>query len=433
MKVLVVSLFHPELLRGGAQQVAYELFRGLRTEAGIEPVLLASVDDSLPSLFKSGARITGFDGRADEFLFLTRDYDHFWQKTSDPLMVAAFAEFLDLVQPEVVHFHHFMTYGIDFLSLARRVRPKARIVLTLHEFLLICAADGHMVRRTDHSLCTRASQVRCHQCFKEFPPEQFFLREMWFKKHLEAVDTFTVPSRFMIDHFVTWGIAPARLFHVPNGQPDYAAGRFLPPAAGRHNRFGFFGQFVDAKGLNVILSAVEILRSEGFTDFVVEINGDNLRYGSESWRAEVQAFLDREAERPMAQRNVIMNGAYQVERLAQRMTRVDWCIVPSTWWEIFGLVISEAWMFGRPVIASNIGGMKERIRNDVDGLLFEVGDARALAATMRRAASEEGLWERLVGGICPPPPLSDMVERFCQVYRGEKPRAVMLPGESLAA
>jgi len=28
--------------------------------------------------------------------------------------------------------------------------------------------------------------------------------------------------------------------------------------------------------------------------------------------------------------------------------------VPSVWWEIFGLVISEAWMFGRPVIAQSI-------------------------------------------------------------------------------
>jgi hypothetical protein len=28
--VLLVSLFHPELVRGGAQQVCYELFEGLR-------------------------------------------------------------------------------------------------------------------------------------------------------------------------------------------------------------------------------------------------------------------------------------------------------------------------------------------------------------------------------------------------------------------
>ena len=30
MKVLLLSLHHPELVRGGAQQVAYELFEGLK-------------------------------------------------------------------------------------------------------------------------------------------------------------------------------------------------------------------------------------------------------------------------------------------------------------------------------------------------------------------------------------------------------------------
>ena len=108
-----------------------------------------------------------------------------------------------------------------------------------------------------------------------------------------------------------------------------------------------------------------------------------------------------------------MNGSYHVDQLASRMSRIDWCIVPSVWWEIFGLVISEAWMFGRPVIASNVGGMKERIRDGVDGLHFNVGDARSLAETMRRAATEDGLWEQLVDGITPPPSREEMTERVC--------------------
>ena len=159
---------------------------------------------------------------------------------------------------------------------------------------------------------------------------------------------------------------------------------------------------VDNKGVWVVLQAVEHLRAEGFTDFVVEINGDNLRYASEKRRNEFEAFMEREGERPVAEQNVVFNGSYHTDQLAARMSRVDWCIVPSVWWESFGLVISEAWMFHRPVIASNVGGMAERIRHDVDGLLFQVADPRSLARTMRRACTEEGLWERLVAGIEPP-------------------------------
>src|SRR4029079_12433531 len=87
LKVLLVSLFHPELVRGGAQQVCYELFQGLRDLPDVEPTLLASVDDSIPALYKSGARITGFDRRPNEFLFLSRDYDYTWHRVPSVLLI----------------------------------------------------------------------------------------------------------------------------------------------------------------------------------------------------------------------------------------------------------------------------------------------------------------------------------------------------------
>jgi glycosyltransferase involved in cell wall biosynthesis len=110
------------------------------------------------------------------------------------------------------------------------------------------------------------------------------------------------------------------------------------------------------------------------------------------------------------------------------MARIDWCVVPSLWWEIFCLVISEAWAFGRPVIASNVGGPAERITDGVDGLLFELGDARALAETMRRAATEDGLWDRLAAGISSPPSGAAMTREFLAVYRSS-PEAVRAAAE----
>ncbi|HZP21064.1 MAG TPA: glycosyltransferase family 4 protein [Bauldia sp.] len=429
LKVLLVSLFHPELVRGGAQQVCYELFQGLRARDDVEATLLASVDDSTPALFKSGARITGFDRRPNEFVFLSRGYDYTWHRIPDALLIEAYVEFLNLVRPDVVHFHHFLTLGIDLLSITRRTLPEARIVFTFHEFLAICAADGQMLRRTDRSLCTTASPVRCHQCLPDHSPDFFFLREMWMKKHLDAVDVFTTPTRFMVEHYVAWGIDRDRIEVVANGQRDYSGGEPDVEEREKRNRFGFFGQLVDNKGVHVVLEAVEILRSSGFTDFVVEINGDNLRYASEARRKALEAFLEREAARPLSERNVVMNGSYHVDQLANRMARIDWCLVPSVWWEIFGLVISEAWMFRKPVIASNVGGMKERIRHEVNGLHFNVGDARSLAETMRRAATEEGLWDNLSENIRPPMSREEMTGAFMDIYM---PAAAGLPAVAAA-
>jgi glycosyltransferase involved in cell wall biosynthesis len=240
---------------------------------------------------------------------------------------------------------------------------------------------------------------------------------MWFKRHLSAVDVFTVPSRFMIERYASWGLDPARIVHVTNGQPDYSGGRIAPSPRAKRNRFGFFGQLVDNKGVWVILQAVQQLRAEGFEDFVIEINGDNLQFASAARRAEFEAFMAKEDELPVGERLVIFNGSYSVQQLPQRMARVDWCIVPSVWWEIFGLVISEAWMFKRPVIASNVGGPGERITHEKDGLLFEVADPSSLAHTIRRACSEPGLWSRLVEGITPPASAETMADGYLSVYR----------------
>lgn len=431
MKVLLISLYHPELVRGGAQQVCYELYKGLKARKDIEPTLLFSVDPSFKSLYKSGAQITGFDGREGEFVFLSRDYDYLWHKGQNTALARTFAEFLALIKPDVVHFHHFHLLGIDLFTLVRRALPTAKIVLTLHEFMTICEAKGQMVRPFDNSLCAHSSPVRCHQCFPDRQPESFFVRDMWFKKHLEAVDTFTVPTRFMIEHFVTWGIDPEKIVHVSNGQPDYSRGRLLSDKRTKRTRFGFFGQLIDNKGVWVLIKAVQQLRAEGFTDFVVELNGDNLQYASPARRAEIEAFLEEEAQLPINERIVVHNGSYSVDQLPQRMARIDWCVVPSVWWEIFGLVISEAWMFKRPVIASNVGGPGERITHDKDGLLFDVADASSLAQTIQRACTEKGLWERLVKGITPPSTEETMVDDFLSVYAGRS--AKRLPKAKLLA
>jgi glycosyltransferase involved in cell wall biosynthesis len=415
-KVLVVSLHHPELMRGGAQQIAYELFRGLQNEPGVEPVLLASIDMQYPALYKSGACITGFDQRPNEFLFLPQEYNGAWHRTSSVRLIDAYCEFLETIRPDVVHFHHFLTFGIDLLSLTRRVLPNARLVFTFHEFLSICDANGHMVRTGDQSLCSQASSVRCHQCFPDQPPEHFTLRKMWFMRHLQEVDIFTCPSSFMIDRYVAWGIDAGKIRHVSNGQADCTQGSKLPTFDGPKNRFGFFGQMVDIKGIQIILRAVAILRDQGFTNFKVDLNGDNLRYATPALRKEIEDFLTEENERPFAERIVQSNGSYHLDQLASRMARVDWSIVPSLWEEAFGLVVSEAWAFRRPVICSDVGALAERVTDNVDGIHFPRGDPYALASVIRRVCTEPGLWDRLSGAIPEPPSLAAMVAGFLDVY-----------------
>ena len=419
-KVLLISLGHPDLAQGGSPAVCLELFEALRERGGTECHMLAAVDREAGDAWRPDAGITGFDAREGMYLLHQTGHDPWLHRNNDLRLVEAYADLLTAIAPDVVHFHHFLHIGADLISLTRRVLTACRIVFTFHEFAAICAADGHMVRRTDGALCDRPSPTRCHQCLPSRQPEDVMVRKMWLTRHLSQVDRFTCPGPFMIERYVEWGIPRDRISHVTNGQRSRVTRPLLPPIPGPRARFGYFGQLHDDKGVHVLLRAVNVLREDGFTRFRVDINGGGIQHASSAIRAEIEAFQQAELALPPNERIVFFNGPYSQDRIQSRMAPVDWSIVPSVWWEIFGLVISEAWMFRKPVICSNVGGMAERVTHETDGLHFEMGDPVSLAATIRRAATEDGLWERLSQATPEPPSREAMVEGYLALYGGEE-------------
>jgi glycosyltransferase involved in cell wall biosynthesis len=93
-------------------------------------------------------------------------------------------------------------------------------------------------------------------------------------------------------------------------------------------------------------------------------------------------------------------------------------VMPSIWWENAPLVIQEAFLHRRPVICGGIGGMAEMVRDGVDGLHAPVNDVAGLASVMRQAIETEGLWDRLVAHIQPPPTISEVATRHLKLYQG---------------
>jgi glycosyltransferase involved in cell wall biosynthesis len=63
--------------------------------------------------------------------------------------------------------------------------------------------------------------------------------------------------------------------------------------------------------------------------------------------------------------------------------------------EVYPMVISEAWAREKPVIASSVGGIPNRVKHGINGLLVNPSDPRMLAEAMLKLASEEGLAEEI--------------------------------------
>jgi glycosyltransferase involved in cell wall biosynthesis len=75
-------------------------------------------------------------------------------------------------------------------------------------------------------------------------------------------------------------------------------------------------------------------------------------------------------------------------------------------------------MHHRPVICSGVGGMAEKVTEGVDGLHFRIGDAKDLAAVMKRVARSPEEWRRLRSGIAPVYSMEESVEAHREIYGG---------------
>jgi glycosyltransferase involved in cell wall biosynthesis len=317
-------------------------------------------------------------------------------------------EFLQIHEPDVVHFQHTYLIGLDAVSHTRRILPDAPIIYTLHEFLSICHRDGQMLR-TNGELCTEASPRRCNECFPNIPPQNFFLRERFVKSHLEHVDMFLAPSRFLLERYVAWGIPRERIRFEDLGRLGQERVIRRQDTDTPRNRLGFFGQINEYKGVKTLLAAMTLLNEQG-VDVHLSLHGANVAFHLHEFQEEVKELVERTSG------NVTMHGTYHHVDLPRLMAEVDWVVVPSEWWENSPLVIQEAFMHGRPVICSDIGGMAEKVTDGVDGLHFRVGDPASLADTVKRAVTTPSLWDDLLAGLPAVCSMEDHMSSLASLY-----------------
>ena len=71
--------------------------------------------------------------------------------------------------------------------------------------------------------------------------------------------------------------------------------------------------------------------------------------------------------------------------LEKTISESSFIIVPSEWYETFGLSAAEAMPLSKPVIASNIGGLPEIVENGITGYLFDYGNTESLYQTIQTA------------------------------------------------
>jgi glycosyltransferase involved in cell wall biosynthesis len=177
------------------------------------------------------------------------------------------------------------------------------------------------------------------------------------------VDRYITPSKFVKGELVKKGFSTERIHVLPYG---IEAAHVLP-YIGRDNGYVLFvGRLVEEKGIWPLLRAAKNLPHVSF-----KIVGDGPeREKMQRWAIDVP--------------NVEFVGFKSGEELWQLYREARCIVVPSLWQEVFGLVALEAMAVGKPVIASNIGGLPEVVQDRVTGLLVPPGSIVELAEAVDR-------------------------------------------------
>jgi len=165
---------------------------------------------------------------------------------------------------------------------------------------------------------------------------------------------------------------------IPNGVHIEPRPPRTPRAPGDPLRIVFVGQAVERKGLPVLLRAFEALREH--LPVQLEIVG--------ATREEIAPML-------LDDRGVHALGKVSDERKRQALRDADLLCAPSLGGESFGMVLTEAFAAGTPVVASDIAGYADVVTDGVDGVLVPRGDPSALAETLRDLALDPARRERL--------------------------------------
>ncbi len=137
--------------------------------------------------------------------------------------------------------------------------------------------------------------------------------------------------------------------------------------------FFFLGRLVPTKGVQILIEAVSHLRNDRIP-FQLRIAGDGPERAALTARVESAGLADCTE----------FLGKVTDARTSQEMERATATVMPSIGGEVFGLVALESMFRGCPVVASDIGALREVIGDA--GMVFPIGDGRELAARLATLA-----------------------------------------------
>ncbi|MDX6733561.1 MAG: hypothetical protein QOC54_3509, partial [Baekduia sp.] len=401
-----------ELVRRGWDVTVF--YAAVEPDPSGVPYAISERDDA-------GVRLVGVHNRPHGLL----DHGRPDRELDDTPITAAFERVMDDFGPDVVHFHNLHNLGAALLDVAHaRGVPS---YFTTHNYWLVCPRA--YLLRGDNSLCGGPGDAGadCATCIAgdAADPDAYKNRLATIRDAFSrSITTCLTVSHGVRRTLIDQGYPAEALDVVRQSVPaeelawervgrDRAPGRVEERAL----TVGFFGSVYAHKGAQLLVEAAQLVD------------------------APLRVRIHGEINEPMAKRLRALDtrgvleicGKFAAAELPANLAGVDVAALPSLWWDCAPLVAGECLAARVPVLAPRMGGLAEAIRDEVDGLAFDGGDAAGLAAQLQRLCVEPGLLERLQAGIEAPRGFGAYVDELEQYYGGARPSRVVEEPETVVA
>lgn len=377
----ILSINSSSSIKGGADRFFFELNK-LLSEKNNHVVTFTTYSDTSDAT------------RSGQKAYYTKEYitkggvllkiKNFIRIFYAPAIVKDLKKVIKKEKPEIAHIHNIY-HRIPYAIVRLLKKNNVKIVWWLHDYKWICPnhqlyTGGHLCTLCIDGKYARAVILRCQKksLFDSIIVTLFsyFIRFMHYSSY---VDMFVAPSGFS---YATQKkqLPNSTILHHFNycNINDMSNAEYQVESDNNESFALYVGRIEQNKGIEILVNAFSKMK------FQLKIVGDG------NYNDQIKTYCDEQKIT-----NIAFEGFKTPEELSTYYQNALFTIVPSQWYEVFGLTILESFSFGKPVLASNIGAIPEIIEDKKSGLLFEPFDIDDLIAKINYMFSNKPIVRKM--------------------------------------
>lgn len=285
-------------------------------------------------------------------------------------------------KPDVVHVHNVFPLLSPSIYYAC-FRHKIPVVQTVHNFRFFCPnglffTKGNICERCAHGNYFHSIRFKCYR--DDVVLSALYAFVIWLHRLLgllRRVDLYVALTEFSKEKLVELGIKRSKIYIKPN---------FLLVNKTTSDNYGngeyglFLGRYANEKGIETLLSSIQLCAHQGVS---FKFAGGGVLESSITSKI-LSTHLPIE-----------LLGYVSGTRKEKIIQKSKYVIIPSECYENMPTVVLEAYMFGKPVIASRIGSLPFIVEHEQTGLLFSPGNYRELSEMIIRLETDPELLNKM--------------------------------------